>query len=84
MAISQLLFAVGFELENETVLVAQPANVELIFEGLIVVFHAESLCDFHWKIVMDAKRPLRHFTRFPVVLTITERACGLVVSVYSP
>src|ERR1700730_16650925 len=33
---------------------------------------------------MDAKRSLRHFTRIPVVLIITERASGLVVSVYRP
>ena len=80
IAISQQLLAVASELQYETVLVAQPADVELIFEGLTVAFHSKSLCDFHWKIVMDAKRS----HRIPVVLTITERASSLVVSVHRP
>jgi len=83
-AIFDSLCAVSFELQYETVLVAQPADVELIFEGLVIVFRSQPLCDFHWKIVMDAKRPYGQFARFPVLLTFTERTCRIVVSIYRP
>ena len=66
----QQLLAVGFELQYETVLVAQPADVKLIFEGGVIVFHSESLCDFHWEVVMDTECPDSQITSFPVVVTV--------------
>ena len=58
--------------------VAQPADVEIIFERLIIVLHSESLCDFHREIVMNTERPLRHFTGSPVVLAIAERSGAIL------
>ena len=72
----QQLFAIRFELQHETVFVAQPADVEIIFQSL-VVFQSDSLCDFHWEVVMDVKCPYSVFARFPVMFVRTERGMTL-------
>jgi hypothetical protein len=82
--ISQQLTVIGFELEYKTVFFAQPADVELIFERVVVVFHSESLCDFHREIIMNTESLFRPFARFPVVLTFGTCGVVLVVTVYGP
>jgi len=53
--------AIRLELHSETVFVAQPADVEIIFERLVVVLQSDSLYDFHWEVVMDTKCPYSVF-----------------------
>src|SRR5438093_8089547 len=79
-AMFQQLFAMRFELQHETVFVAQPADVEIIFECLVVVFQSHSLCDFHWEVVMDTKGPYSVFVRFPVMFVRTVGGVALVFS----
>jgi hypothetical protein len=76
----QQLSAIRFELQYENVFVAQPADVEIIFERLVVVLQSDSLYDFHWEVVMDTKCPYSVFTRFPVIFARTERGVALVFS----
>src|SRR5437899_12525689 len=75
--------AIRLELHSETVFVAQPADVEIIFQSL-VVFQSDSLCDFHWEVVMDVKCPYSVFARFPVMFARTERGMTLVFAVDGP
>src|SRR2546427_11396908 len=74
------LSAIRLELHSETVFVAQPADVEITFECLVVVFQSHSLCDFHWEVVMDTKGPYSVFARFPVMFVRTVGGVALVFS----
>ena len=67
-------------MQHETVFVAQPADVKIIFECLVVVFQSHSLCDFHWEVVMDTKGPYSVFVRFPVMFVRTVGGVALVFS----